>query len=89
MNKRLRVLLMLIVIVASLMAVSVITGANCAAAESAPQVVIEEQNKVIIKEQGQTQFDMKSLFTIDCGSYTKDQLSIAYSVKMDEVVVPH
>lgn len=89
MNKRLRVLLMLIVIVASLMAVSVITGANCAAAESAPQVVIEEQNKVIIKEQGQTQFDMKSLFTIDCGSYTKDQLSIAYSVKMDDVVVPH
>ncbi len=58
-------------------------------ASTLPSVEVSEQDKVIVKEAGQTTFDAKTLFEINPGSYNIEDLSVAYSLTKDGEGVQH
>lgn len=93
MKKKLFIVALLVVAVAVTMG---FTLTNYALAESTPSVNIPEQDAVVVREPGQKTFDVKTLFTIDPGSYNMDELSVAYTLTRDgetvatdnELVIP-
>jgi outer membrane lipoprotein-sorting protein len=57
-------------------------------AATAPTVEFTD-NQEIVKAKGQTTFDVKTLFTINPGSYTHEDLTVAYTLSRNDVVIEH
>ena len=84
--KKLRTVLCLLAVVCA--GIGLARGASVAQAATPPSVQVGGQTE-IVKTPGQTEFDCKSLFTIDYGSYTADQLAIEYAVSAAGQPVTH
>ena len=57
-------------------------------ASTAPTIESLE-NQEIIKEKGQKTFDLKTLYSINPGTYSLDDLTVAYTVTRNQEVVEH
>lgn len=88
MNKRIILGLILIIMMTCFIATQMDSN-EIANASAAPSIEIEEQDKIIVKEKGQTTFDVNSLFTIQTGSFTESQLTIGYTINRNESIVEH
>lgn len=87
MMKRLRTALCLLLAATVIGAVPAARSFS-ARAETPPSVTPSEQTE-FVKEAGQTEFDAKTLFTVDYGSYDPSQISAAYTVTKDGLPVSH